>query len=101
MLDVEMNGKALLSKTISVREKEIDTDFRQVPEGIRPQEACELLRREWPLASCPEADCSKAPRVDPNEHVDRPVSSKLGSRSHCSARAAEELPHSGAQEPRL
>jgi len=66
MLDVEMNGKALLFKTISVREKEIDTDFRQVPEGIRPQEAFELLRREWPLASCPEADCSKAPRLDPN-----------------------------------
>ncbi len=60
MLDVEMNGKALLFKTIAVREKEINTDFRPVPEGIRPQEAFELLRRERPLGMCPEGDCSKA-----------------------------------------
>ena len=60
MLDVQMSGKALLFKTIGVREKEIDTDFRQVPEGIRPQEAFELLRRERPLGICAEAECSKA-----------------------------------------
>jgi hypothetical protein len=60
MLDVEMDGKALLFKTIAVRENEIDTDFRQVPEGIKPQEAFDLLRRERPLGLCQEADCSKA-----------------------------------------
>src|SRR5215469_661081 len=58
-LDVEMNGKALLFKTIAVRENEIDTDFRQVPEGIKPQEAFELLRRERPLGLCQEPDSSK------------------------------------------
>ena len=31
MLDVQMNGKALFFKTISVRTKEIDTDFHPVP----------------------------------------------------------------------
>src|SRR5215472_16793441 len=58
-LDVEMNGKALLFKTIAVRENEIDRDFRQVPEGIKPQQAFELLRRERPLGLCQEPDCSK------------------------------------------
>jgi hypothetical protein len=60
MLDVEMSGKELLFKTIGVREKEIDTDFRQVPEGISPHQAFELLRQERPLGMCAEADCSKA-----------------------------------------
>jgi hypothetical protein len=60
MLDVEMNGKALFFKTIAVREKEIDTDFHQVPDDIRPQEAFELLLRERTFGVCPEGDCSKA-----------------------------------------
>jgi len=55
-----MSGKELLFKTIGVREKEIDTDFRRVPEGISPHQAFELLRQERPLGMCAEADCSKA-----------------------------------------
>lgn len=53
-LDVEMNGKALLFKTIAVREKEINTDFRQVPDTLKPQEAFELLRRGKMFGKCPE-----------------------------------------------
>jgi len=45
MLDIEMDGKALFFKTIAVREKELNTDFQQVPEGIRPRQAFELLRQ--------------------------------------------------------
>ena len=45
MLDVEMNGKALFFKTIGVREKELHTDFQQVPEGTRPRQAFELMRQ--------------------------------------------------------
>ncbi len=59
-LDVEMNGKALLFKTIAVREKEINTDFRRVPEGLKPQEAFEILRQDKTFAKCREGDCSKA-----------------------------------------
>jgi hypothetical protein len=60
MLDVEMNGKALLFKTIAVREKEIDTDFWQIPDGIRPQEAFEFMRQDHTFGGCPEGNCSKS-----------------------------------------
>jgi hypothetical protein len=45
MLDVEMNGKVLFFKTIAVQEKELNTDFQQVPEGTRPRQAFELMRQ--------------------------------------------------------
>ena len=60
ILDVEMNGKALFFKTIAVREKVIDTDFQQVPEGIRPRQAFELLRQNPTFRACPEDECGKA-----------------------------------------
>ena len=60
MLDVEMNGKALFFKTIAVREKELKTDFQQVPESIRPQQAFELLRQNPTFQPCPEDGCGKA-----------------------------------------
>jgi hypothetical protein len=59
-LDVEMSGKALFFKTIAVREKELNTDFQQVPESIRPRQAFELLRRDPTLRACPEDGCGKA-----------------------------------------
>lgn len=59
-LDVEMNGKALFFKTIAVREKELNTDFQQVPESIRPRQAFELLRQNPTLRSCPEDGCGNA-----------------------------------------
>lgn len=60
MLDVEMNGKALFFKTIAVRERELNTDFQQVPEGIRPRQAFELLRQNPTLRTRPEDGCGKA-----------------------------------------
>jgi len=42
LMDVEMNGKALFFKTISVRTKEIDTDFRPVPGRATVQQAAAL-----------------------------------------------------------
>ena len=59
-LDVEMNGKALFFKTIAVREKEVNTDFHQVPEGMRAQQAFELLRQNPTYRTCPEDACNKA-----------------------------------------
>jgi hypothetical protein len=41
-MDVQMNGKALFFKTISVRTAEIDTDFHAVPEAASIQQVAEL-----------------------------------------------------------
>ena len=59
-LDVEMKGKALLFKSIAVREKVRDTDFQLVPDDLKPEEAFEILRQERRSGKCPEGDCSKA-----------------------------------------
>lgn len=59
-LDVEMDGKALFFKTIAVREKELNTDFQQVPESIRPWQAFELLRQNPTFRPSPEDGCGKA-----------------------------------------
>jgi hypothetical protein len=44
-LDVQMNGKALFFKTIAVRTKEIDTDFRRVPSTASIQQAASLTQQ--------------------------------------------------------
>jgi hypothetical protein len=44
-LDVNMNGKALLFKTINVQQREWDFDFRPVAAGISVQEAAELMKQ--------------------------------------------------------
>ena len=41
-MDVQMNGKALFFKTISVRTREIDTDFHPVPEAASIQQVAAL-----------------------------------------------------------
>jgi len=41
-MDVQMNGKALFFKTISVRTREIDTDFHAVPAAASIQQVAEL-----------------------------------------------------------
>lgn len=43
LLDVHMNGKALLFKTIAVREKEVYSNFRPVPTNTTAKEAVRLL----------------------------------------------------------
>ena len=51
-MDVEMNGKALFFKTISVRENETCTDFRQLPDDINAAKAFELLRQASTRRCC-------------------------------------------------
>src|ERR1700733_1932414 len=41
-MDVQMNGKALFFKTISVRSREIDTDFHAVPDAASIQQVAAL-----------------------------------------------------------
>lgn len=45
-LNVHMNGKALLFKTISVRQHQIDSDFRPEPDATSPQQALAFLRQD-------------------------------------------------------
>lgn len=42
-LDVEMNGKALFFKTIAVHQKQVDTDFRPLPDHTTLKQAGQLL----------------------------------------------------------
>ena len=46
LLDVKMDGKALFFKTIAVREKELDTNFKPVPNGLSLEQAAEILQRD-------------------------------------------------------
>jgi hypothetical protein len=41
-MDVQMNGRALFFKTISVRTREIDTDFHAVPAAASIQQVAAL-----------------------------------------------------------
>ena len=45
-LDVEMNGKALLFKTIAVQEQREFDDYRRVPDNLSLQQAAELLGKQ-------------------------------------------------------
>jgi len=49
-LNVDMKGKALLFKTISVRETENHGDFHRVPDDLTLVEAADLLNREIVVA---------------------------------------------------
>ena len=44
-MDVNMNGKALFFKTISMHEKEVSSDFRRVPENLSLKQAVDMLER--------------------------------------------------------
>ncbi|HEY6943693.1 MAG TPA: hypothetical protein VI431_01035 [Candidatus Acidoferrum sp.] len=45
-LNVQMSGKALFFKTISVQQHQIYSDFRPEPEGITHEQALEFLRQD-------------------------------------------------------
>lgn len=45
VMDVNMNGKALFFKTISMHEKEISTDFHRVPENLSLKQAVDMLEK--------------------------------------------------------
>jgi hypothetical protein len=46
VLGVDMNGKALLFKTIGVQETENHSDFHRVPDDLTPAEATDMLKGE-------------------------------------------------------
>jgi hypothetical protein len=46
LLEVHMDGKALFFKTIAVRQKEVYSDYRQVPENVTLQQAAQLLKQD-------------------------------------------------------
>ena len=48
-LDVNMNGKALIFKTIAVREKELHSDFRRAPDTLTLEQAANLLKQQTNL----------------------------------------------------
>jgi hypothetical protein len=50
-LDVEMQGKALLFKTIAIQQKERRTNFRTVPAGLSLADAAEMLTKQVILAA--------------------------------------------------
>jgi hypothetical protein len=45
-MDIEMNGKAVFFKTIAVREREVYSNFRQVPDGTTLHQALTYLQRD-------------------------------------------------------
>jgi hypothetical protein len=45
-LDIQMNGRALLWKTIAVREKENDSDFQEIPRNTTLEGAAKLLEQD-------------------------------------------------------
>lgn len=45
-MDINMNGRVLFFKTLTVREKEVYSDFRRVPDNIGAPQAAELLTKE-------------------------------------------------------
>lgn len=46
LLDTELTGKALFFKTISVREKTIESNYRRVPANITMEQAAQMLRKD-------------------------------------------------------
>jgi len=44
-MDINMNGKALFFKTISMHEKEISSDFHRVPENLSLQQGVDMLEK--------------------------------------------------------
>jgi hypothetical protein len=45
-LDVEMNGRALLFKTIAVQEEREFDDYRRVPDGLTLEQAAQLIEKQ-------------------------------------------------------
>jgi hypothetical protein len=58
-LHVDMSGKALLFKTISVQEESDFEDYRRVPDNFTLQQAAELLRQQ---ASSPSQSAANTPK---------------------------------------
>jgi hypothetical protein len=50
-MEVDMKGKALLFKTVTVKEKEYRTNFQTVPDGLTFAEAADILAKEVIVAT--------------------------------------------------
>ena len=46
LVNVDMNGKALFFKTISVQQKKYQRNFRRVPDGVTLPQAADSLRQQ-------------------------------------------------------
>jgi hypothetical protein len=55
-MDINMNGKVLFFKTLSVRQKETYTDFRRLPDNIPPSQAVELLIKDNKIEKAKASD---------------------------------------------
>jgi len=53
LLDTELTGKALFFKTISVREKLIESDYQRVSDTLTLEQAAKLLEKNPPQSSSP------------------------------------------------
>ena len=51
VLGVDMKGKALLFKTVGMKETESHSDFHRVPDGLTLAEAREILNRQIVVAN--------------------------------------------------
>jgi len=49
-MDINMNGKALFFKTISMHEKEVSSDFHRVPENLSLKQAIDILGKPAQIA---------------------------------------------------
>ncbi len=48
LINVQMNGKVIIFKTISLKQTDSMTHFRQVPEDLSPPQAAEMLEKQDP-----------------------------------------------------
>jgi len=55
-MDINMNGKVLFFKTVTVREKETYTDFRRLPDNLPPSQAVELLIKDNKIEKAKSSD---------------------------------------------
>ena len=51
VLDVDMKGKVLLFKTISVQQTENHSDFHRVPDDLTLAQAADILNKQIVIAS--------------------------------------------------
>lgn len=52
LLDIQITGKALFFKTVGQQQHDVRCDFREVPAGLTPAEAVEMLTQKRPLLTC-------------------------------------------------
>jgi hypothetical protein len=59
LIKIQMTGKVVIFKSISLQQMEAMTDFHRVPEDLSPLQAADLLRKQDPAGFSREADPSE------------------------------------------